>query len=103
MNRRATKAAPHEWGFKQVFLLEAALPGAAFVALAFMPGRKAATSQTPSYWKYPVTSTRKSTGAAVPDRTRKPPMPSSFRMPLFARVAPGLKLIELVSETGEPP
>jgi hypothetical protein len=31
------------------FLLEAGLPGAAFVALAFMPGRKAMTSQTASY------------------------------------------------------
>src|SRR5436305_1595205 len=40
MNRRATWAAPHEWGFR-AFLLEAGLPGAALVARAFMPGRQA--------------------------------------------------------------
>jgi hypothetical protein len=37
-NRRATKAAPHEWGFKKA-QLEAGLPGAALVARAFMSGR----------------------------------------------------------------
>ena len=35
-------------GFKQASLLEAGLPGAAFVAQAFMPGRKTTTSQTTS-------------------------------------------------------